>query len=289
GQLARAAVDRLADQHLLDTVELVVLDDAQLVVQVLAIAAQFIVDDGLGALVAPDAFAREHLHVDYGADHARGHAQRGVFHVGRFFAKDGAQQFFFRRQLGLALGRDLAHQHVVGGDFGADVDDAGIIQAVQLGFGQVADVAGDFLGPELGVARHHRQFLDVDRGVAVVGHDLFRDQDRVFEVVAVPGHERDQHVLPQRQFAQVGGRASGQHIALGDLVAALDDGTLVDVGVLVGTGVLDQVVDVDTDFAGDVFFVVDADHDTLGVDMVDHAAAQGLHSGAGVDRHGALD
>src|SRR5690606_19585082 len=89
--------------------------------------------------------------------------------------------------------------------------------------------------------------------------------------------------------AQVGGRAIGQHIALGDLVATLDDGTLVDVGVLVGTGVLDQVVDVDAHFAGDVFIVVDADNDTLGVDVVDHAATQRLHGSARVDRHSAFD
>src|SRR3546814_2580127 len=75
----------------------------------------------------------------------------------------------------------------------------------------------------------------------------------------------------QIQFAQVGGRAIGQHIALGDLVATADDRTLVDVGVLVGTGVLDQVVDVDAHFAGDVFVVVDANHDTLGIDEINRS------------------
>src|SRR5690606_38389363 len=114
-------------------------------------------------------------------------------------------------------------------------------------------------------------------------------QDRVFEVVAVPGHERDQHVLAQGQFAQVGRCAVGQHVAARHLVAALDDGTLVDVGVLVGTRVLDEVVDVDPDFARHVFVVIDANHDTVGIDVVDHAATHGLHGGARVDRHGALD
>ena len=50
----------------------------------------------------------------------------------RLLAEDGAQQLFFRRQLGFALGRDLADQHVAGFDFGADVDDAGLVQAGQL-------------------------------------------------------------------------------------------------------------------------------------------------------------
>jgi hypothetical protein len=57
------------------------------------------------------------------------------------------------------------------------------------------------------------------------------------------------------------------------MVATLDDGALVDVGVLVGTLVLDQVVDVDADFAGHRLGVVDADHDAVGVDVVDDAAA----------------
>ena len=46
-----------------------------------------------------------------------------------------------------------------------------------------------------------------------------------------------------------------------------------DVGVLVGTLVLDQVVDVDADLAGHRLVVVDPDHDAVGVDVVDHAAA----------------
>ncbi len=48
---------------------------------------------------------------------------------------------------------------------------------------EVRDVAGDFFRAQLGVAGNDRQFLDVDRGVAVVRHDVFRDQDRVLEVV----------------------------------------------------------------------------------------------------------
>src|SRR6185369_11929020 len=79
------------------------------------------------------------------------------------------------------------------------------------------------------------------------------------------------------------------HVAFGNTVAHFDDRTLVDVGVLVGTGVLDQVVDVHTDFASLCFFIVHADHDAARVDVVHHAATQGLHGGAGVDCHGTFD
>src|SRR5690606_23873233 len=125
---------------------------------------------------------------------------------------------------------------------------AGGIQAVQLRFGQVADVAGDFFSAQLRVAGDNREFLDVNRGVAVVGHNLLGNQNRILEVVAVPRHEGDQHVLAERELPQIGRRTIGQHVATGDEIATLHDGTLVDVGVLVRTRVLGQVVDVDTDF-----------------------------------------
>ena len=75
-----------------------------------------------------------------------------------------------------------------------------------------ADVARDFLGAELGVARDDRELLDVDRRVAVVGDHALADQDRVLVVVAVPGHERDEHVLAERELAQVGRRAVGDDV-----------------------------------------------------------------------------
>ena len=144
-ELLRPAVGDLADQQALDAPEGVVLDDAQLVVQVLLVALQLVVDDLLGALVALDALAREHLHVDHRARHARGHAQRRVLHVRGLLAEDRAQQLLLRRELGLALGRDLAHQHVTRLDLRADVDDARLVQPRELRFGQVGDVARDFL------------------------------------------------------------------------------------------------------------------------------------------------
>jgi hypothetical protein len=57
--------------------------------------------------------------------------QRGVLHVGGLLAEDGAQQLLFRRQLGFALGRDLADQDVARLHFGADVDDAGLVEVAQ--------------------------------------------------------------------------------------------------------------------------------------------------------------
>ena len=105
-----------------------------------------------------------------------------------------------------ALGRDLADQDVARVHFGADVDDARLVEVAQRFLADVGDVAGDVLGPELGVAGHDLEFLDVDRGEHVVLDDALGDQDRILVVVAVPRHERDEAVAAQRQLAETRSR-----------------------------------------------------------------------------------
>ncbi len=80
-QAVRTTIDRLADQQLADTIEGVVLYNTQLVIQILTVAAQFIINDGFGTLVARHAFTGEDLHINHGTDHARRHAQRRIFYV----------------------------------------------------------------------------------------------------------------------------------------------------------------------------------------------------------------
>ena len=136
-----------------------------------------------------------------------------------------------------------------GRDFGTDVDDTGFVEVLERLFRNVRNVAGDFLGPELGVAGHHFVFLDVDRGEDVLHGDLFAEQDRVFEVVAIPRHERDEHVPAERQIAQFGRGTVGDDVAGVDVVAHNHQRTLVDAGRLVRTLELHQVVDVDAGLA----------------------------------------
>ena len=140
------------------------------------------------------------------------------------------------------------------------------------------------LRPELGVARHDLELLDVDRGEHVVAHDPLRDQDRVLEVVAVPGHERDQHVPAQSELAEVG-RGSIRHDVAGDHpVADLHHRPLVDAGVLVRALELAQVVDVDHGI-GALGLVGDPDHDPGRVDLIDHPAAARHDRRAGIAGH----
>ena len=289
GQFARATVSSFTHQEFFDTVERVGFNNAQLVIQVETETLQLIVNDLLGTLVTHDAFTGEDLHVDHGTLRTLAHAQRCVFHIAGFFAEDGAQQFFFWCECGLAFWCDLADQCVARLHFSTDINDAGVVQTVELLLSQVWNVAGNFFCAQLGVTRHHHEFFDVDGGVAVFSHHTLADQNRVFKVVTVPRHERDQHVLAQGQFTEVGRCAVSNHVQLGNFVAAFDDRALVDVGVLVGALVFDEVVDVYTDFTGLGFCIIHTHHDTGCVNIVDYAAAACSHHSARVDRRHALD
>jgi hypothetical protein len=114
----------------------------------------------------------------------------------------------------------------------------------------------------------------VDRGEDVVTHDTLGDQDGVLEVVAIPRHERHEHVAAERQLAEIGGRTVSDDIAFNNHITHLHDRALVDAGVLVRAAELGQTVDVDAGLAL-VDLVGRADHDTGRVDLLDHACPAG--------------
>src|SRR5690606_19521531 len=89
--------------------------------------------------------------------------------------------------------------------------------------------------------------------------------------------------------AEVGGGTVRQHVANLDLVADIDQRTLVEVCVLVRACVLGQRIDVDTGVVFADLLFLDADHDTAGVDLVDLAAAASGNNDAGVASHGTFD
>ena len=170
------------------------------------------------------------------------HLQRGVAHLAGLLAEDRAQQPLLRGQLGLALRRDLADEHVAGHDVGADAHDAALVEVGEDLLGDVRDVPGDLLGAQLGVAGVDLVLLDVDRGEDVVLDEALVEDDRVLVVVALPRHVGDQQVLAERHLTAVGGRAVGDDLAGLDAVALVDDRLLVVARALVGAGELGQPV-----------------------------------------------
>ena len=106
---------------------------------------------------------------DDGAGLAVGHLQRGVADLAGLLAEDGAQQALLRGQLGLALGRDLADEDVAAWRTSAPMRMMPrSSRSCEHVLADVRDVAGDLLGPELGVAGVDLVLLDVDRGEDVV-------------------------------------------------------------------------------------------------------------------------
>src|SRR5690606_21100893 len=285
---ACAAFDSRTHQRRAQTLESGAFDDTELLVEVLADLVELHLLDGQRARIALDAVADEHLYVDDSALGASRHAQGGVLHIGRLLTKDRAQQLLFRRQLGFALRRDLAYQDIARADFGADVDDTRLVQLVQRSLTHVGDVRGDFLWADLGITGYAGQFLNVDGRETVFLNHALRQEDGVLEVVAVPGHERDAHVLTQGQFTHVGGRTIGHDVATLNHVTLAYQRALVDAGVLVGTGVLGQVVDVDARFTGLDLVIMNTHDHTAGIDRIDDAATASDHADAGVARYGAL-
>ena len=186
--------------------------------------------------------AREHADVDDLAGLAVRHLEARVADLARLLTEDRAQQALLRRELGLALRRDLADEDVAGADLGADADDAALVEVLEDVLGEVRDVARDLLGAELRVAGVDLVLLDVDRREHVVLHEALGEDDRVLEVVALPRHERDQQVLAERELAVVRRRAVGEDVALLDRVAVVHERLLVDARALVGAAELREPV-----------------------------------------------
>src|SRR4029453_15743861 len=150
---------------------------------------------------------------------AVGQAQRAVLHLAGLLTEDRPEEPLLGRQLGLALGRDLADEDVAGADLGADVDDALLVEVLEGLLADVRDVTRDLLGTELRVARLDLVLLDVDAREEVVADKAVADDDRVLVVAALPAHERDQHVAPEGELALLGRRAVGDRLAVGDPLA----------------------------------------------------------------------
>ena len=118
----------------------------------------------------------------------------------------------------------------------------------------------------------------MNRGEDVVFRDALGDEDRVLEVVALPRHERDEHVLPESELAHVGARTVGEHFARLHPLARADDRLLVVASRLVRPLELGQRVDV-----GDFRLVAFGANDDAGrVDALDDAVSPRERADAGV-------
>ena len=201
----------------------------------------------LGRLVVGDdgVLTGRNLNAHDDAGRTRRYGERRVADIGGLLAEDGSQKALFGAKLGLALGRNLTDENVAGLDFGTDADDAVGTEVLESVLGDVGDIAGDLFGAELRVARAALEGYDVKRRENVLADDALVDEDGVLEVVAAPAHERHEEVLAEREFALVGRGTVGEAVAELDLVALLDDRSLVEARAGVAAAVLLEVVSPD--------------------------------------------
>ena len=207
------------------------------------------------------------------------HLQGGVADFAGLLTENGAEQTLLGSEIGLALGGDLAHQDITGGDLGTHHDDTALVQVLQRIVAHAGDVPGDLLGSQLGVAGVALILFHVDGGENVLHDQALVEQDGVFVVVAFPVHVAHQDVLAQGDLAVGGTGAVSHDVALLDALTGRDDGPLVDAGALVGAGKLDKLVVL-------YFTGVIAHGDVVGVDPGDNAVILGQDTDAGV--HSAL-
>ena len=222
--------------------------------------------------------AGKDLGIDDDAALAVRHLQRGVADLAGLLAEDGAQQALLGGEVGLALGRDLTHQNVAGMNLGAHADDAALVQILQRLLAHVGDIAGDLLGPQLGVAGVDLVFLNMDGRVHVLLHQPLVEQHGVLVVVALPRHEAHQNVAAQCDLALIGGGTVRQHggiVAAVDALAHRDDGLLVDAGAVVGAQELDELIVLG-------LAAVIADGHAGSVHLGHHAVTLGQHGHLGV-------
>ncbi len=264
------------------------LNDAVFIVDVLAHLGKLHFLDLDGALIFFQTVAGKDLHINNGTLDAGWYTQRGVLHVRGFLTEDCTQQFFFWSKLSLTLRRYLAHQNVAGVNFSTDVNNAGLVQLAQGAFTDIGNIRSDFFRTQLGITCYTGQFLNVNTGETVFLHHPLGNKDGILKVVTIPGHKGDAHILPKGQFTHIHGRTVSQDITTADYVTLFHQRLLADAGILVGTGVFGEVIDIHTCFTGVGLVIIDANNDPASIHAFYYTATEGHYTDTGVGSHIAL-
>ena len=135
------------------------------------------------------------------------------------------------------------------------------------------------------------EFLNVNRREHVELHQALGEHDGVFEVVAIPRHERHRDVRAEGELPHFGGGAVGQHFTLGHRLPHAHERALVDGGVLVGAPVLLEPVAVEVAESGERAVAINhtdqpgIDDDLVGCDAGHDTRTPRDDHGTRVDSH----
>ena len=232
-RIHQIASHHLTEQELPNLLRLLFVDDPQLF---MVITLQFhlvIGFNALRALILIEPLARKDFHIDDNAFHTRRHRERRILHITGLLTKDRPEQFLFRSQLSLAFRRHLTDKDIARLDLGTDADDAALIQISQRLFADIGNISRHIFLTQLGVTSFHLEFFNMDGREGVLAHQLFTEQDGIFEVIPTPGHERDKHVFSQRQLSMINRRPIPQDLPLLHRLTDSNHGSLRNAGILI--------------------------------------------------------
>ena len=119
----------------------------------------------------------------------------------------------------------------------------------------------------------------------VFRYNPLRNQDRIFKVVTIPGHECDQHVLAKGKFTKIGRRAISQYVTFGHNITKFHQWTLIHTGVLIRALILDEVIDIHTGITGRNLIFIGMDNNTSCIYLVNNTTPFGnrCYTGIGSD------
>ena len=177
--------------------------DAVFVVDILANFGKLSSLDLKCALIFLETVTSKDLHINYSTLHAGRNTQRSVFHVRSLFSENCAKQLLFRCQLCFAFGSYFADENIARIDFRSDIHNSRLVQFAERAFTYIWNICSNFFRPKLGIACHTGKFLYVNGCQAILFDHSLRNKNRVFEVVAIPGHESDSHVLTKCQLTHI--------------------------------------------------------------------------------------
>ena len=151
--------------------------------------------DHAGSKLVP-AIPGKCFHTHHPSAFAMRHAQGSVFDFFGVFTKNCAQKPLLRRQICLAFGRYLAHQNIISAHLGANAHHAVLVQIFKLVLPHIRNVVGGDFRTELGVAHVHGKIFNMNRSKAIVSHQSFGKNNRVFKVIADKRKKRHHQILP---------------------------------------------------------------------------------------------
>ena len=161
------------------------------------------------------------------------HTQRGISYLARLLAEYGAEQPLLGGKLGLALGRNLAHEYIARRNLGAYTYYSAFVKILERIFADIRNIPCDLFRSELCISRLKLIFLDMDRCIHIVTHKTLVYKNRVLVVVAFPCHKSDKCVSAERNLAAVRSRSVGDNLFLLNLLTDCYYRTLIYTGSVV--------------------------------------------------------